>query len=396
MNVHRNEQGSALLLVLIAVVVIPILFGGLYLTLQHSHRLTAEQELQVQAEYQAQKMMEIALYYYYRQPEQFQSVFSGGSCLHDPKNAENSVCLEQSNGQATLVARGTADSGTQGSDRLFRDHIIRVALDSLDTPSDGQAFAGDICRFGDAPDHAYLLRALMLGEPFYAGNAMPGEEPGVTIEGGVYLGDRSAFQISEHASVRVSGYISAAGLVWSGNSRRDELSYDLLGPDAVKNDCPSLGIPYRQYLGDLYKQVEESLQPVDVYRFRGAPVTLDSKGEKKGKGYSIWQPSDESLGDLFKNRKDEPKIVLIEGHLMLPSIAQTSGWLIVWNPDGNATVYLPDQADWVHDGALIAERIRGYDIRHPARFQESSRWPESYRLQIILSREQADLYRQKR
>lgn len=400
-RLHQNQQGSALLLVLIAVVVVPILFGGLYLTLQQSHRTAQQHDLLVQADYQAQKMMEIALYYYYREPKAFQSRFSGsGTCLNDPDNAENSVCLEIANGERTLVARGTAQGGGEGKARLSREQIIRVPIASLDLPTAGdEPFAGDVPGV-----HDYPIRAVMLGETFYGGNAMRGADS-VKISGGVLLGEGSSFEISREKhhdkfdiGLEVAGYVTAPeGLAWSlGEGHRDELSYRLLGEQAVEEKS-TLHTPFTEHLDGLYRQVETTLQTVDVYRFQDPLVTLETKGEKKEKGYSFWRRNDESLGDLFKNRADEPKIILIEGNLLLPQKLESSGWLIVRLQDGEkATIYLPDQADWTHDGAVIAGQMRGYDIQHQYRIKESRRWPEQYRWYVELTREDADLYRQKK
>lgn len=407
LKLHKNQQGSALLLVLLTVVVVPILFGGLYLTLQQSHRTSQEHDLQVQADYQAQKMMEIALYYYYKQPKQFQAKFPGaGSCLNDPDNRDNSVCLEVANGAQTLVARGTAQNGSADK-ALSREHIIRVPIESLDKPTSDEPFTGDVNREND-----YLIRAVMLGETFYGGYAMRGEDS-VKISGGVLLGEGSSFEISREKrndkfdiGLEVSGFVTAPeGLAWSlGEGHKDELSYQLIGSQAVE-DKTEQKTPFTQHLEGLYKQVETSLQTVDVYRFRDPLVTLETKGDKKGRGYSIWKRNDETLGDIFKNRADEPKIILIEGNLLLPQKLESSGYLIVSQTDlktdvktapEKATIYLPDQADWTHDGALITEQIRGYDIQRQYRYKESRRWPEQYRLHVELTREEADLYRQKK
>lgn len=113
-KVWREERGSALLVVLVAVMVLGLMLGSVALVVRNTGEQATRHEQQVQAEFQAQRAMEIALYLFYEQPEQFQQTFRQESpaCLSIPEDPQIQVCVESATdaeGQLmeTLVARSS-------------------------------------------------------------------------------------------------------------------------------------------------------------------------------------------------------------------------------------------------------------------------------------------------
>jgi hypothetical protein len=115
----RNERGSALLLVLLAVTVLGLMVGGVALAVHNSGVEANRHEQLVQSEYRMEQTMEIALYMLHQQPDLFEATFRsepGTSCLPNPEDDNVQVCLEttqSAEGQAveSLVVRAANPAG---------------------------------------------------------------------------------------------------------------------------------------------------------------------------------------------------------------------------------------------------------------------------------------------
>jgi hypothetical protein len=409
-NVWKNERGSALLLILIGVVVTGIIFGSLYLSLEYSQKLTLSEELRVQAEYDAQKMMDVGLSYYYQGTEAFDAKFS----VKPPCITEGgaSVCLQiAADNSRTLVATGTRTrDAAQWHGNETRE--IRYTLDTAGPvtpdpgntnpkppdpppvqpppePVTGPVSQGQTCK--QMASSGIPLKALVLGEKFDTSLARrDNKSPTVVIEGGVYIGKSNLLilpQEANHKNIEINGYTyPEGGLDWDRGKNKDP-QYDDLGSRAIIDNCT----PLSDFHGDLNKLAGYyygSVQPFDVYHFSGSRVTTTSTGCKQALGFTNCLNSSETLASVLA--KTTAKVVLIEGNVELPQTMNSSGYLIVYGGTKSAasTIYLPNGFNWTHTGAVATEQVRTTPT--------SGVWPDQYELYITLRQAQADLYKRTR
>lgn len=401
-----NERGSALLLVMLAVVFVGMLFGSLYVLSQASHEQALDHQLQVQAEFDAQKMMDIALYYYYQDDERksFDELFATDSCYTDREDANDKVCLEvNEDGEEFLLATGQESKAEWERERTS---TIKYVLNGTDDGSDqGAPYVGDTCG-----QNEFFLRALNLGSDLDLTRALSDQrreeitdEPNsVLIAGGLHLDNSGKIRLpgdptGETLPIRVSlgGYLSPqGGVVWAGDADEAPPEYKLLGEYARRGNTCAPSVEWHHYLTDFAGEVSEEPQQVDVYKFVGNYTTKESTGGKKSPTDLNFINTPETLGEVLSDL--EPKIVLIEGSLLFEDLEQdTHGLLIIYDPDPDApaNIYLPDQFVWKHHGAVVADRIARVQMLAERR-KLSFEWPYDYRLSITLTREHATLYQQ--
>ncbi|HEU4965135.1 MAG TPA: hypothetical protein VFV52_15005 [Bacilli bacterium] len=127
-----SERGSALLLVMYAVVISGLLFGSLWLVVQQEQTQSVWHQQAVQAEFEAQKLMEIALYYYYNEPEEFERQFAAEDPCETYGSTAGQVCLQTdaaADGSRVLTANGWGAQAVPDGEQAGR---ITVDLDQLD------------------------------------------------------------------------------------------------------------------------------------------------------------------------------------------------------------------------------------------------------------------------
>lgn len=403
----QNERGSALLLVLFAVVFVGVLFGGLYVVVQSSHQQAITHKLQVQAEYDAQKMMDLALHYYYDDRERFDEQFAGETeespCLQD---GDDEVCLDvtEEDGQRIETLRATGRTSL-GNEDLAQSITIQFTLgeDGSEAPNPQDPYLGSVCG-----QDGHFLRALNIGADFDLTRALPeakrstitDDPDSVSIIGGVHLDNDGEIRVPGDpqdeilpVSVNLSGYLSPqGGLVWADHPET-MLEYRLLGDYAREGNSCAPNEEWHHYLTDLATTVSDEQQEVDVYKFIGNYVLSTSAGSKKAKNTDEFLPASDTLADVLTDTS--PKIVLIEGSVILEQEIDTNGWLIVYDPDPDApaNIYLPDAFVWTHHGAITADRLGRYRTEQGVR-KITFEWPFDYRLSISLTRGQAKLYQQ--
>ncbi|KEO82693.1 hypothetical protein [Tumebacillus flagellatus] len=438
-NVFKNEQGSALLLVFVAVTVLGIMLGGVTLAVHNSQNQSLLHERNVQAEYRAEQSMELAVYMLYNQPDQFTATFrsdTGTHCMVNPSDPTVNVCLETSTdeqGQTVETLVASADgAGFGNSSPAKPESAIRFQLTASESPvtpeptpdptpidpspsptpdpepikplPDAGPYPGEeIC----GVSNTYLMRALVLGDSLQLGNAMLEDDrrllkndpyaykaDSVDISGGVYLDNNAPLVIARPKNndkfdiyTLINGWIRPeGGLEWSqGNGHQSELQYSLMGPYAQPDSC-SRNVDFHAYVNQLGNKVYNSLQAVPVYYFSGN-VTSATKAVKKPPGSSTFLSSTQTLGDVLAEKAD--KIILVNGSLQLNPSTDSQGDLIVYNTASSSpsTLKLPDNFVWNHSGAITAERILNTDAKKPS-------WPSNYRLYVTLTAAQAALYDQ--
>ncbi|MBL0387066.1 hypothetical protein JJB07_10425 [Tumebacillus sp. ITR2] len=443
----RSEEGSALLLVFLAVTVLGMMIGGVTLAVHNSANQSIVHEKEVQAEFHAEQSMELAVYMLYNQPEQFQATFrnaTGTNCLTNPNDSEVNVCLE-SNTDAdgyvweTLVARAKISGQDETANPLSAIRFQLTASEVPDpvnpapggglttnptnpstpttpdptptppsptenpNPTNGLYLGEETC----GVTNNYLMRALVIGNELDFGNAMLEDNrralkndnyayksDSVEISGGVYLDNDSDLVIARPKNndkfdiyAIVNGWIRPeGGLSWSqGNGHQSDLAYSLMGANAKADAC-SRNVTFHTYMNQLGNKVYNSLQAVPVYYYRGT-VTTRSTGTKKSAGTSTFQTSSQTLAQVLADKSD--KIILINGTLQMDTATDSQGYLIVYNTANSnpATIKLPDNFVWSHSGAVTTEKIISTDSK-------KSGWPSNYRLYITLTQPQATLYDQ--
>lgn len=442
----KSERGSALVFVMYAVVISGLLFGALWVLVQSESRQAVAHQDRVRAEYEAQKLMEIALYEFYNAPDQFELHFTTDDleddevCYSfDTPELNGEVCYTETDESRSLKA--TAFYG-HGRPTGVQTATITVNLDDPEAGGDtgggtggdpGGDPGGDTGRdtvFGGAGDtrepypgddlcspspQTLLVRALVLGAEFNTSAAMRDEDRitytdypySVEVIGGLYIDNGQVLTVPNlknnnkfDVSINLNGYLTPeGGLAWGhGNGHQDQLTYNSLGIDPIENACLQAA-DFSYYLDLLNAEAADPLkeQQVPVYQFSGDLLTMNSLGRKKAAGLSTFVPHGETLGQVIQ--KEEAQIVLIEGDLLLDPGSEkqlkTSGYLIIHQPNASSTLYLPDELAWEHNGSITGDRVGSYSYKNRDTLDlDAAHWPQDYRLYLTLSRADADRYRQ--
>lgn len=397
-GVWKNEQGSALLLVMMGVMIAGIVLGGLYLAIGSATRQAATHREQVVAEYDAQGMMNIALAYYYNNKTQFDQMLpSNNSCIDASANLVSpsqtpNVCLQINGTTETLVATGTDHDpklpspfysqtlGTQSNKIIY----TLTGGSQPPTPpaplahSDNNPSPGQTC---PSVKQDSIMRALVAGSDFNTKNA-----DSVYIDGGVYLGNDAELIVPKtpdsSQTITINGNVTAEGgyQLDHGDGKGDVVHHPLSNYGNNNNDmsCNVGATSWNSYLNSLANEIQNTIQQVPVYFFTGNVDVLTSTGKQKAVGDAYFSPTIETLGSILTSPTD--KIVLIQGNLTLPSSINSTGYLVVYNTATHpGTILLPTGVNWTHSGAIAAEQIA---------------WPTSYRFSVSLTNNQYNLYKQ--
>lgn len=418
-RIWTTEDGSALLLILAAVVVAGVLFSGLLLALGNGHQQTVALQGHVQASFDAQAAMEIALYDYYEQRAVFISKFLPGVPISVRSvTATNAVAdLVQYNEEITatggLTRTLTATGRVQNGTGVYEERIT-VNLNDLDAGLPGGGGGGGTTPTTPGgtcgPNEGELpLRALVLGTHLDLSRAAFQNGLSVDVQGGVFLANGGHVVVPHERGGRfidIAGKVYASGgLVYShgtGNGN-NQPQYGDLGRRAVEDKaCADLNL--HQTLTTLAGKIKDNLQPLDVYLFSATngPVTLDSPARQKRSGYAHFMSTTSTLRDVFRLTGD--KIILVEGTLLLDeplgeaemTSKRPSGYLVI-APVGKAPseLIVPDRFYVRYSGAIAVEQIARYPL-YDKRLKkwESAQWPNDYDIAITLTEQQLKLYQQ--
>ncbi|MGB8955848.1 MAG: hypothetical protein WCC10_10780 [Tumebacillaceae bacterium] len=399
----KGERGSVLLMIMLAVAVAGILFSALYLALSSSHRQAMEHELQVQAEFDAQKMMEIALYHFYRQ-EDFEGKFTGeGHCLEDADDKQDKVCLTietDSEGVYTkelLTATGVSSSHGQVAEQTRVIQLDLLAMDgggATDTgpalperlptgevPEDAKPSVGQSCfNSGDQ----LPVRALAIDTDLDLTDGSPSKT--IQIEGGLYIPEGRRIVLPDkvdHKFVHVNGLIFQADNLIDENNGPVKPEPSVLGESALRDTLCQNAPSFHDKVNEIADRAIRQNQKVPVYIFESADgvVTLDAAGKRKEAMYQQFfdQPG-VTLRQVLEG--SDEKIIVVKGKLVLNEPLQKSRGYLVVDQDGEsgtASIEVPSGFAWKHYGGILTDAVA---------------WPDQYKLSILLSKGQVKLYDQ--
>ena len=399
----KGERGSVLLMIMVAVTVAGILFGALYVGLSSSHRQAMEHELQVQAEFDAQKMMEIALYHFYQQDD-FEGKFTGeGHCLEDTEDRQDKVCLtieKNSAGDTTKeLLTATGVSGPNGQ-VAAQTRVIQLDLLSIEkgaAADDGTTTAGHLPT-GEVPEDAKPSPGQSC---FYAGNQLPLRALAVNtdldltkgslsktiqIEGGLYIPDGHRILLPDqldHRFIKINGLIYQSDNLANDNNGPVKPDVTVLGASALRDTMCQNAPSFHDKVNEIADRAILQNQKVPVYTFESADgiVTLAATGKRKEAMYQQFfdQPG-VTLRQVLED--SEEKIIVVKGKLVLDQPLLNSWGYLVVHQDGASNeplIEVPSGFVWNHHGGILTDAIT---------------WPNEYKLSITLSKGQVKLYDQ--
>lgn len=398
----KGEQGSVLLMIMLAVAVAGILFSALYVALSSSHRQAMEHELQVQAEFDAQKMMEIALYHFYRQ-EDFEGKFTGeGRCLEDSEDRQDKVCLsieKNSEGDYTKELLTAIGVSASRGEVAAQTRVIQLDLLSIDAgaapedsapssrlptgevPEDAKPALGQTCfNSGDQ----LPLRALAVDTDLDLTNGSPSKT--IQIEGGLYIPDGQRILVPDkldHKFIKINGLIYQEDNLQNANGEPVKPDASALGALAVRDAFCQNYPSFHDKVNEIADRAIRQNQSVPVYTFESADgiVTLDAAGKRKE---AMYQQFFEQPGVTLRQvlEASDEKIIVVKGKLVLDEpLLNSQGYLVVYE-DGEsnkASIEVPSGLVWNHRGGILTDAIA---------------WPDAYKLSIMLSKGQVKLYDQ--
>ena len=392
-----------MLMIMLAVAVAGVLFSALYLALNSSHRQAMEHELQVQAEFDAQKMMEIALYHFYRQ-EDFEGKFTGtGHCLEDADDKQDKVCLtieKNSAGDYTkelLTATGVSSSHGQVAAQTRVIQLDLLTMEEGGATDTGPALPGRLPT-GEVPEDAkpsigqscfnsgdqLPVRALAVDDDLDLTNGSPSKT--IQIEGGLYIPEGRRIVLPDkmnHKFVQVNGLIFQADNLTDADNGSVKPEPSVLGELALR-DAFCLNVPsFHDKVSEIADRAIRQNQQVPVYTFESADgvVTLDATGKRKEAMYQqFFEQPGVTLRQVLEG--SDEKIIVVKGKLVLDQpLPKSRGYLVV-DPDGESggpSIEMPSGFVWNHYGGILTDSIA---------------WPDQYKLSIMLSKGQVKLYDQ--